>query len=146
MSCLLWPFHKVSQGDLQSHLHINRSLAPSRWDKLLNPSGQLMLCSFQVVSCWTKPKVDSTGPLIWCIVLCAEVIAIDHCRHGPVDSESSSKGWVYLALIYPCLSFQRGSRYLTRWCKSKYINMKETASSPHIVVGGLADAHIFKKK
>ncbi len=108
-----------------------------------------MPCSFQVGPRWTKPKVDSTGRLIWSFILCAEVEAIDHCLHSPAILEGSSKGWVYSVLIYPCLSFQKGAQYMQAYVTSNIPTWKRLPF-PHIVVGGknetLLKFCIFGKK
>lgn len=90
-----------------------------------------MPCSFQVGPRWTKPKVDSTGRLIWSFILCAEVEAIDHCLHSPAILEGSSKGWVYSALIYLCLSFQKGAQYMQAYVTSNITTWKRLLFPAH---------------
>lgn len=46
--------------------------------------GHLMPCSFQVGSGWPKAKGWLEGQLIWCIELCAKMIAIDQSLSSPV--------------------------------------------------------------
>lgn len=70
----------------------------------------LIPCSFQTGPHWTKPKVDSPGWLIWWLRLCA----IDHFLRSVADLESSSKGWVYSALIFHF----RGAQYMQAYVTS----------------------------